>query len=61
MFTRVEDIRKLCVELALECHRQTVWRVRKEDARLFKTTRYVQKEGPDLMSDIEGFHPLLGQ
>ena len=26
-----------------------------------KSTRYVQRDGPDLMSDIEGFNPLLGE
>ena len=26
-----------------------------------KSTRYVQRDGPDLMSDIEDLHPLLGE
>ena len=26
-----------------------------------RCSRYGQRNGPDLMSDIEGFHPLLGE
>ena len=49
-----------CVELALD----TTGREFAEQGRMpdcVKSTRYVQRDGPDLMSDIEGLHPLLGE
>ena len=46
----------------LGCHRQRVSRVRR-DARLCEKYEivHVQRDDPELMSDIEGLHPLLGE
>ena len=33
----------------------------RQDARLYQSSRYVQRDGPNLMSDVEGLHPLLGE
>ena len=49
--TRVEEVTDPYMEL------KTVWRAW-QDARLSKD-REMSGDTPDLMSDIEGFHPLL--
>ena len=57
---RVEEVRKPCVELALD----SIGRHFGEQGGILdciKSMRYVQREGCDLMSDIEGLHPLIGE
>ena len=57
---KVEDVSKLCVELVLD----SIDRELGEQGRMsdhIKILRYVQRDGPDLMFDIEGPHPLLGE
>ena len=52
---RVEEVSNPRVELALESiGRQFGEQVRMPDC--IKSLRYVQRDGPDLMSDIEGHH-----
>ena len=60
MPTRVEDVSKPCVELALDA----IGRQFREQGRIpycIKSTRYVKRDSSDLMSDIEGLHLLLGE
>ena len=57
---RVEEVSKPCVEFTLD----SIGREFGEQGRMpdcIKSTRYVWRDGPDLMSDIEGLHPLLGE
>ena len=57
---RVEEVRKPCVELSLD----SIGRELGEQGKMsdcIKSTRYVQRDGRDLLSDIEGLHPLLGK
>ena len=57
---RVEDVSNPRVELALDA----IGRPFGEHGSMpdcVKSTRYVQRDGPDLMSDIEGLYPLLGE
>ena len=57
---RVEEDIKPCVELALD----SIGRESGEQGGIpdcFKSMRYVQRNSPDLMSDIEGIHPLMGE
>ena len=57
---RVEEDSNLRVELALDGIGRTYGeQVRMPDC--IKSTRYVQRDCPDLMSDTEGLHPLLGE
>ena len=57
---RIEDVSKPCVELALDAiGRQFGEQGRTPDC--IKSMRYVQRDGPDLLSDIEGLHRLLGE
>ena len=57
---RVEEVRKPCVELALDViGREFGERGGMPDC--IKGMRYVQRDGPDLTSDIEGLHSLLGE
>ena len=54
------EVSKPCVELAL----YAIGREFGEQggmADCIKTLRYVQRDGPDLMSNIEGFDALLGK
>ena len=56
---RVEEVSKPCVELALDA----ISREFGEQGRMrdcIKSLRYLQRNGPDLMSNIEGLHPFLG-
>ena len=60
MATRVEEVSKPCVEFALDA----IGREFGEQGGMpdcIKSTRYVYRDGPDLISAIEGFHPLLGK
>ena len=58
--TRVEEINSPRVELALDSvGRQLESKAECQDC--IKSLRYVQRDSPDLMSDIEGLHPLLGE
>ena len=53
--TRGEEVSNSRVELALD----SIVRLFGEQGRMpdcIKSSRYVQRDGPDLMSDIEGFH-----
>ena len=58
--TRVEDVSNPRVQMALD----SIDRQFGEQGgmpRCIKSLRYVQRDGPDLMSDIEDLHPLLGK
>ena len=56
MATRMEKVIRPCVELALDA----IGREFGEKGRMSDCTkRYVQRDSPDLTSDIEGLHPLL--
>ena len=58
--TRVEEVRKTCVELALDAIGSEFG----EHGRMpdcMQNTRYVWRDGPDLMSRIEGLHPFFGE
>ena len=60
MAKRVEEVRKPCVQLAIDA----IGREFGEQGRMpdcSKSMRHVQKEGPELISYIEGLHPLLGE
>ena len=55
LVTRVVEVRNPRVELALD----SIGRQFGEQGRMpdcIKSSRYVQREGPDLMSEIEGLH-----
>ena len=55
LVTRGEEVSNSRVELALD----SIVRLFGEQGRMpdcIKSSRYVQRDGPDLMSDIEGFH-----
>ena len=55
-----EELSNPRVELALDSiGRQFGEQVGMPDS--IKSSNYVQRNGPDLMSDIEGLHPLLGK
>ena len=57
---RVEEVSKPCVELSLDA----ISREFGEQGRMpdcIESTRYVQRDGPNLMPNIEGFHPLLDE
>ena len=57
---RVEEVSNPRVELALD----SVGRQFGEQGRMpdcFESSSFVQRDGPDLMSNIEGVHPLLGE
>ena len=57
---RVEEVSKPRVELAFDA----IGREFGEWGRMpdcIKSTRYVQRDGPDLMSDNEGLHHVLGE
>ena len=56
----VKEASKPCVELALDA----IGRELEEHCGMpdcIKSMRYVQRDGPDLMSDIKGLHPSLGE
>ena len=56
--TREEEVSKPCVVLTLD----GIGRELGEKGRMpdcIKSTRYVQRNGPVLMSEIEGLHPLV--
>ena len=56
----MEEVGKPCVELALDA----IGREFEEQGRMpdcIESTRYVQRDGPELMSAIESLHPLLGE
>ena len=58
--TRVEEVRKPCVEVALDA----IGREFGEQGGMpdcIKCSRYLERDGPDLISDVEGLHPLLGK
>ena len=58
--TRVEEGSYPCMELALDA----IGRAFGEQDGMsdwIESSRYVQRDGPELMSDIEGLHPLLGK
>ena len=56
--TRVEEVSNPRVELALD----SIDRHFGEQGWMQGiSSRYVQRDGPDLMSDIEGLHSLLGE
>ena len=60
MATRVEEVGKLCLELAFD----SIGKVFEEQGGMpdcVKSMGHVQGDGPDLMFDIEGFHPLLDE
>ena len=60
MSRTVEEVSNPRVELVLD----SIARQFGEQGRIpdcIKSSRYVQTDGPDLMSDIEGLHPLLGE
>ena len=55
---RVEEVSQACVELNLD----SIGRPFVEQGRMpdhINSMRYVQIDGPNLMSDIDGLHPLL--
>ena len=57
---RGEEIGNPRVKLALD----SIVRQFGEQGRItdsIKSSRYVQRDGPDLMSGIEGLHPLFGE
>ena len=57
---RVEVVRKPCVELALDY----IGKEFREQGRVtdcIESLRYVWRDSPNPMSDIEGIHPLLGE
>ena len=57
---RVEEVSKPRVELALDVTRRKLG----EQGRMpdcIKSMRYVSRDGPDLMSDIEDLHISLGE
>ena len=57
--TRVEEVCHPGVELALDSlGTQSGEQGRMSDS--IESSKYVQRDGPDHMSDIEGLHPLLG-
>ena len=57
---RVEEVRNPRVELALDSiGRQFGEQWRMPDC--IESSRYVQRDGPDLLSDMKGLHPLLGE
>ena len=57
---RVEEVSNSRVELALDSiGRQFGERGGMPDC--IKTSRYVQRDGPHVMTDIEDLHPLLGE
>ena len=59
-YENTELVSQACVELALDA----IGREFGEQGRMpddVKSTRYAQRDGPNLMFDIEGFHPLLGE
>jgi len=58
--TRMEKVYEPCAELGLDA----IGREFGEQGGMLdciKSTRYVYRDGPDLISAIEGFHPLLGK
>ena len=58
--TRVEEVSHPRVELVLDA----IGRKCGEQGRMpdpIESSKYVLRDGPDLMSDIEGLHPLLGE
>ena len=57
--TRVEKVSKRCMDLALDA----IGRDFGEQGRVSDSTnaRDIQRDGPDLMSDIECLHLLLGE
>ena len=60
MATSVEEVNNPRVELALDA----IAREFGEQGRMLdyiKSTRYVQGDDPNVMTDIEGLHPLLGE
>ena len=58
--TRVEEVSIPWVQLAWDAiGRQFLEQGRMPDC--IKTTRCIQRDGPDLMSDIEGLYPLLDE
>ena len=57
---RTEEVNKARVELALDA----TGRKFGEQGGMpdcIASSRYVERDGPDLMSNIEGLHPLLGE
>ena len=57
---RVEEVSNLRVELALDSiGRQFEDKDRMPDC--IESSRYVQRNDPDLMFDMKGLHPLLGE
>ena len=60
VITRVEEVRIPRVELALD----SIGRHFGEQGRMpdcIKSSRYGQRDGPDLMSDIEGIPSIVGR
>ena len=56
--TRLEEVGKPCVELTFDAMgREFEEQVRMPDC--IENMRYVQKDGPDVISNIESLHPLL--
>ena len=60
MVKRIKEGTDPRMELALDA----MLREFEEQGRMpdcIKSSRYVPRDSPDLMSDIEGLHPLLGE
>ena len=56
---RGEEVSNPRVEFVLD----SIGKQFREQGRIpdcIKSSRYVQRDDPDLMSDVEGLHPLLG-